>query len=837
MKKFNLCLLICCLVLCVSSTVFGATFYDTKGTQYEGVVERISELGIINGISENTFAPNKGITRAELAKMIVYTRGLKDYADSISYTQTFSDVGKDHWAKNYIRVAADLELLKGYDDGTFKPEKEVSYAETVAIVLRILGYNNIDENVTPWYSGYTKKMFELRLNKGMSTFSYFTASAKRGDVAVLWWNMLVSDKWAVSSENAQSGFTYTYSDITQLEELFPSYRNISGTVRGITGESGDMIVVDIGGKEYTTASDFQIYALGATASGVYDKDEGIMYGFSIDDEISDYKLVSGPIFYLEECGYNLKKAKSKASYGSMNSANFAYLIVSKTDDVIYRAVYVDASNSTVVNEIKVDSKTKKDDEETNRKVYINGEEYTNTDAVVIRNGKKVEWKSLSKGVVLTELIKDSLYTYETKTIDGEITDYKDLENLYIDGDKYIVASNCVYTIDGDKEEYSYTDDMSVKKMDKLVARDTIVYLNIAEEIVKIAFGEYSEENTDKKYEDSEYQFVYITSISGTSKENQVAIRGVNINGEKVYYEISGKVSCGVGDMVALSKISSKKAGKCEVVSKSQKFNEIALLYDTDNEFYNDAFGEYVLTDETIIYKVTKKYANNSLSKVEECNVYKVDSVNKLGELDKYKFHIFYNEDMEIDILIAEMGLNETTYRVAIISEILADKSANKEYNKNNNEIMEVASARMYILDTVATRYNIISGDALEGELVTFDVKEDSELITIKERFRTAFIGYKKDICVERVNGKTAEIKGSDEVLNLNESTFEYNEKIYDFLEYKFIFANVSKLGKNDEWIFTSAKFVDKEDISLRAGDRIVFDELSGIVVIYRGYKD
>lgn len=343
MKKFIVSLLIFCFALSTSCVVFGATFYDIKGTQYEGVVERIAELGIINGISENTFAPNKGITRAELAKMIVYTKGLKDYADSTDFNSGFSDVDKKHWAKNYIRVATDLELLKGYEDGTFKPEKEVSYAETVAIILRILGYSNIDEKVTPWYSGYTKKMYDIKLNQGMSTnFSSFTSPAKRGDVAVLWWNMLVSDKWAISSENENSGFTYTYSTVTQLEELFPDYTNVKGTVRSVVSSSGDMVILDIDGKEYATSSNVQIYALGASASGVYDKEKEVMYGFSIDDDIADYKIVSGPLFYLEELGYNLKRARSKYSYGSTGGANYAYLIASNDGDTIYRVVYINA---------------------------------------------------------------------------------------------------------------------------------------------------------------------------------------------------------------------------------------------------------------------------------------------------------------------------------------------------------------------------------------------------------------------------------------------------------------------------------------------------------------
>ena len=841
MKKFIVSLLIFCFALSTSCVVFGATFYDIKGTQYEGVVERIAELGIINGISENTFAPNKGITRAELAKMIVYTKGLKDYADSMDFNSGFSDVDKKHWAKNYIRVATDLELLKGYEDGTFKPEKEVSYAETVAIILRILGYSNIDEKVTPWYSGYTKKMYDIKLNQGMSTnFSSFTSPAKRGDVAVLWWNMLVSDKWAISSENENSGFTYTYSTVTQLEELFPDYTNVKGTVRSVVSGSGDMVILDIDGKKYATSSNVQIYALGASASGVYDKEKKVMYGFSIDDDIADYKIVSGPLFYLEELGYNLKRARSKYSYGSTGGANYAYLIASNDGDTIYRVVYINASKSTVLDEIKIEYSGKKDENDENAsegKVLINGEEYTTTEAVIIKNGKKVEWKDLPAGAVITELIKDSLYTYETKTIDGTITNYKDLNNIYVDGDKYIVSSDCIYTIDGDETVYDYMDDMDKKKMEKLISRKTIIHLNVAEEIEKIEFGKYLDENTDKKYEDNEYQFMYITSFGVTPNENQVTIRGTNLNGEKVSYKISSSIGCSIGDLVALSNISNKTAQKCEVVEKSNKFGDISVLYDTDNKFYNNAFGEYTLTNDTIIIRVTKKYADNSLDKVEECSVYPIDSIQELGKLDKNKVHIFYNEDMNVDILVVETSVNKITYQVARIAEILVDKEGSKEYNKDNKINLQIVSARMYVIDTVATRYNIVSGDAQVGELVTFEVK-DNDLITIKERFRTAFIGYKNDICVEKaINGKTAEVKGTSEILDLNESTYKYNGRIYDLLNYKFIFAKVSKMGKDAEWQFTYAEFVDKKNLTLKSGDRIAFDELSGIAVVYRGYSE
>ena len=80
MKKIKIFMLIVCLIMCFSSITLAANFYDIKGTKYEGVVDRVARLGIINGMSETAFAPNKSITRAELAKMIVYTKGLKMYA-------------------------------------------------------------------------------------------------------------------------------------------------------------------------------------------------------------------------------------------------------------------------------------------------------------------------------------------------------------------------------------------------------------------------------------------------------------------------------------------------------------------------------------------------------------------------------------------------------------------------------------------------------------------------------------------------------------------------------------------------------------------------------------
>ena len=76
MKKFLCCLILIVCMACVtvyaddSEDINDMSFYDTRGTKYEGVVERIARLDIINGTSEKVFSPNKNVTRAELAKII-----------------------------------------------------------------------------------------------------------------------------------------------------------------------------------------------------------------------------------------------------------------------------------------------------------------------------------------------------------------------------------------------------------------------------------------------------------------------------------------------------------------------------------------------------------------------------------------------------------------------------------------------------------------------------------------------------------------------------------------------------------------------------------------------
>lgn len=104
------------------------------------------------GEEKNDLALDKNITRAEITKMLVYAKGQENLADMVKATSVpYSDVKADHWANGFITVGTfkmtgpkGVAMLAGYPDGTFKPEKNVSYAELAKMLVAL-----VKEDLTP----------------------------------------------------------------------------------------------------------------------------------------------------------------------------------------------------------------------------------------------------------------------------------------------------------------------------------------------------------------------------------------------------------------------------------------------------------------------------------------------------------------------------------------------------------------------------------------------------------------------------------------------------------------------------------------------------------------
>lgn len=95
-----------------------------------------------SGYEDGTFRPNNNITRCELAAMIARLINGDDIADG-SYVSSFPDVAADAWANKYIGFLEDKGILSGYEDGTFRPYNTITRGEMCAVIARAQKYDII----------------------------------------------------------------------------------------------------------------------------------------------------------------------------------------------------------------------------------------------------------------------------------------------------------------------------------------------------------------------------------------------------------------------------------------------------------------------------------------------------------------------------------------------------------------------------------------------------------------------------------------------------------------------------------------------------------------------
>lgn len=824
MKKILLVCFITIMCLFVSNVYADTTiFYDTRGTKYEGVVERIANLNIINGLNSTTYAPNKSVTRAELAKIIVKMRGIEDYAESVEYKKKFSDVKNTDWYYPYIMIASDLELLNGYSDGTFKPEKEVSYAELVAILLRNLGYTRLSEDSeNGWYWNYIVKMREIELNDNVGEFNY-EDSATRGDVAMFVWNALITNRWAIVSDNETSGFTYTYSDATPLETFFSDYCFLDNEyVSAVGGFDGKPMVVTKKGS-YDIEEKVPLYVLGGNVTGLYKKGESTLIGVTFDEKYQNEKIVSGPIFYLKEQGYNLSKAKKSVSYGSKNDANYAYLILGENGEIL-RAIYIDTTDTFIVTDVSVSEKSG-DNDELIYDITLNGNEFDSTNSALVKNSQGVNWKNLKKDDILTNL-GNGLYMYSTATIREEITDIEGKTAMWLANEKYIVSDDCIYyTYDSNEsEEYSL---LSSRKLEEFIGTTVKVYLNVGEEICKIEFGKTKSDN-------EKYKIGYVTKVRDASSDSIQSVDYMVSTAQTLKAKITNSSDSSyveIGDLIAVW--DDDQGIKYSIITSDHSFsNDIAIKSEYDAKTVDDQMiGEYIVDSSTKFYKVILRYKNNSITKIEKCTLedLKLDDIN---DLLAYKITLVYDENMRILRVYAVSEENKFDNQIALVKDKRVIREGEDKYSYKVTLSVAGSSVRAYeVSESEYLKYS-------SGDIVAFVSDEkDSEKIIFEEAFKKESIGYKRDLIVEDFDEETKLVMLSDgTILDLNKDIYTWNGSKINLNEYRILYAKVSKSLENS-WRFVQTEMFSKADVKVQKGDRIAIGELDNLIVIYSGYGE
>ena len=201
------------LVLTLSAVVLPASaagsFSDVSDKKTAQNVEVLRLLGVVEGNGIGQFNPYAQLTRAEFCKMLVTLMGSSDVLRYKTVT-IFPDVRASHWAARYVNYAVRGEkLLAGLPDGTFQPDRAISYGEAVTILMRLLRTDADAASGGIWPEGY----IDLAKASGVSAGVELAGGAaiSRAQAAQLFVNVLGAK--ATSSSTDKDGETSTTTGV------------------------------------------------------------------------------------------------------------------------------------------------------------------------------------------------------------------------------------------------------------------------------------------------------------------------------------------------------------------------------------------------------------------------------------------------------------------------------------------------------------------------------------------------------------------------------------------------------------------------------------------------
>ena len=174
------------------------TYYSTKSgfrdvassSWYNTYVATLNNAGVITDSSNGYFRPNEAITRAELAAM------LAKFSETTGAANYFNDVSAKYWAANAIAICAKLGWINGYPDGTFRPDKNVTRAELMAMINRATGRapKSADAflpGMKTWIDNTADKWYYLDVQEATNSHSYTVKGSET-------WTALTSDpNWSL----------------------------------------------------------------------------------------------------------------------------------------------------------------------------------------------------------------------------------------------------------------------------------------------------------------------------------------------------------------------------------------------------------------------------------------------------------------------------------------------------------------------------------------------------------------------------------------------------------------------------------------------------------------
>ncbi|MBT3349352.1 S-layer homology domain-containing protein [bacterium] len=212
------------------------SFPDLAENSTESVAANfLAERSVISGRPNGNFDGSASVNRAELAKILLLGLG-ESAAESAKNNDRFSDVKSGTWYEKFVARAADLGILNGYDDGSFRPEESVNTAEFLKMLVKTfsleenLPHNFEDVSAEKWFAPYAGVAAQSELFPQRSLTKLEPGrNLTRNEVAVAVWKIL-KNKTTTSTTAATAPTTEKMAASAPQTDLMSQFSQTSDAV-------------------------------------------------------------------------------------------------------------------------------------------------------------------------------------------------------------------------------------------------------------------------------------------------------------------------------------------------------------------------------------------------------------------------------------------------------------------------------------------------------------------------------------------------------------------------------------------------------------------------------
>ncbi len=637
------------LAMLMTSMLTTSVFAELKfndvddNTAYSEAIYNLVSEGIINGYDNgdgtSSFKPDATITRAEFAKIVVMTREGANAAFNQT-TTNFPDMTGSEWAIPYVAHATGLGIINGYEDGTFRPEATVTYAEVVKMIVCALGYGPVvDTTLDPWYTGYINLANQIGVTKSVGSLP--DNEAPRGMVAQLCDNMLDTDRLVQTGTDANGKPTYSTSkgDIINNDDTTDSEGVVTAVFDNSLRGSDDSVnksQIKIDDTIYALSDNLkntdlnQFLGRGVkftyTGSSKYTVTSIKAYGkydtLEITDDQFDSASLTSMTYYEDPDNDNKTKSvnldkdlyivyngvgvpKASISADLLQLTNGTITLVNNDSDSAYDIAYVDSYKTYFVNAPVTNNgvTTIYDKSNYEPKIELNEDDVT-AYRITTAGGAKTEAKLSSvvnKSVVsiaqpLTQT-SGTTVMISTATVTGSVTSMSDdYNNIIVSSKEYKVAPYFRKLLADNESTYKFSVGSNVKFyldfMGRIVSTDVTVSTD--------PYGYLMNYSTPSGI-DGDYQVKIFGATTGKwatyTLADNVRINGTSVKAANVGAEletsasrINAKKSAATGDFVSLNdraaqvvkyKVSNNKITELTTVGTGDEGGITAAKFSTD----------------------------------------------------------------------------------------------------------------------------------------------------------------------------------------------------------------------------------------------------------------